>query len=421
MRDRLDDRLRVGLDDLAVPAIRSSRASRPSTRNRPNIPVAADGFRLLAANIDFSRDSPPRTIGVTSPAPLDGKSTVAAQLAMALVASGERVLLVEGDLRRPGIRNTAVADRWNPATRGLTDYLWGAAQVDEVICAHPRLPGLSVIWAGAQVPNPSGMLASRRLGHLLAVVAERFDRVIIDTSPISVGADASIVLARLDGSLFVINARRTSRWHIPASAARDGARRRARIVVNRDERATDRHYGYYTATAAGEELAASPRLDEAPSPLAAICCGDRRAAPAPRPALLAVLVAAAWPLSAYVAGPVVLPALLIAAGVAALIVARLEAGIAVVLVLAPFMNAAVGGGRPIRVVVWGLALLLLGEGLLLHRRRRELWGGARTSRCSSSPSWRRAPSRRCSPRIRCGHCRGFWASSRRARCTSPSS
>ena len=94
------------------------------------------------------------------------------------------------------------------------------------------------------------------------------------------------------------------------------------------------------------------------------------------PALLAVLVAAAWPLSAYVAGPVVLPALLIAAGVAALIVARLEAGIAVVLVLAPFMNAAVGGGRPIRVVVSGLALLLLVAGLLLHRRRRELWGGA---------------------------------------------
>ena len=113
------------------------------------------------------------------------------------------------------------------------------------------------------------MLASRRLGHLLAVVAERFDRVIIDTSPISVGADASIVLARLDGSLFVINARRTSRSGAHTGIAQLETARAAvlGIVVNRDERATDRHYGYYTATAAGEELAASPRgWSEAPEP-----------------------------------------------------------------------------------------------------------------------------------------------------------
>ena len=269
LRDRLDDRLRVGRDDLAVVGYPILARIPTFDAQSTEDPVAADGFRLLAANIDFSRDSPPRTIGVTSPAPLDGKSTVAAQLAMALVASGERVLLVEGDLRRPGIRNTAVADRWNPATRGLTHYLWGAAQVDEVICAHPRIPGLSVIWAGAQVPNPSGMLASRRLGHLLAVVAERFDRVIIDTSPISVGADASIVLARLDGSLFVINARRTSRSGAHTGIAQLETARAAvlGIVVNRDERATDRHYGYYTASEAGEELAASPRgWSEAPEP-----------------------------------------------------------------------------------------------------------------------------------------------------------
>lgn len=247
LRDRLDDRLHVGPDDLTVldhPIL--VRVPEFDVRSLED-PVASDAFRLLRANIDFSAPTTPRTVGITSAAPLDGKSTVASQLAVAAAASGERVVLVEADLRRPGIRNTAIAEGMDPSARGLTNYLAGVETLGGVLTSHPTVDGLYLIWPGPATPNPTTMLGSARFDELLAELREHFDRVIVDTSPVSVGADASIVLSRLDGAVFVVGAQRTSRSGVQNGIAQLETSRASLlgIVVNRDERQGAHGYGYY--------------------------------------------------------------------------------------------------------------------------------------------------------------------------------
>ena len=250
LRDRLDDRLRISPDDLAVlehPVL----ARIPDFGGRgPADPVATDAFRLLRANIDFSSETPPRSIGVTSAAPLDGKSTVASQLALAAAAAGERVVLVEADLRRPGLRNTTVAEGWEPARLGLTQYLSHVETLGAVLTQHPSVEGLWVIWPGAPAPNPTRLLASPRFEQMLEELAMHFDRVIVDTSPIAVGADASMVLARLDATVFVVNTERTSRSGAQNGIAQLETSRATLVgvVLNRDERSRMREYAYYAGT-----------------------------------------------------------------------------------------------------------------------------------------------------------------------------
>lgn len=256
LRERLDDRLRVGADELEVlgqpiiariPTFGEDHASSPAT---------ADAFRLLGANVDFAGEGRRRVLAITSSTPLEGKSTTAAHLALAVAQNGESVVLVEADLRRPGLRHTAVGELGDPAPVGLTNYLAGTHELDAVVAEHS--PGLSVVWPGPLPPNPTRLLGSDRLRTLIAELRLRFDRVIIDTSPISVGADASVVLGHADGVLYVVDAQRAGRSRVRAGLAQLETSRAALLgaVLNRSGRASRDAYGYYPA-ANGEHGAVS--------------------------------------------------------------------------------------------------------------------------------------------------------------------
>ena len=260
LRDRLDDRLRVEVDDQDVLG-RPIVARVPDFSGRRAAGAAVDdAFRLLRANTDFASEARPRVVGVTSATPLDGKSTIAARLAIAAAQAGESVVLVEADLRRPGLRHTIAGEGVEPHPTGLTNYLAGTAGLDDVVRPHPTHAGLSVVWPGPLPPNPTQLLGYSRLQHLLAELRGHFDRVVLDTSPISVGADASVVLPRADGVLFVVDGQRTSR-----SAARAGLAQletsRAPIlgvVVNRDGRPRRDRYGYHAVPEQETALAGGP-------------------------------------------------------------------------------------------------------------------------------------------------------------------
>jgi receptor protein-tyrosine kinase len=264
LRERLDDRLRIAPDDLE--ALDHPILARVPTfdARRTAGSAVGDAFRLLRANVDFSSEVAPRAIGVTSATPLDGKSTIAAQLALAAAHDGQRVVLVEADLRRPGLRNTEVGHGIEPPAVGLTNYLVGGYRLEDVLWAHPQEPGLTVIWPGPLPPNPTRLLSSDRLSLLLSELREHFDRVIVDTSPISVGADASVVLARTDGVLFIVDAQRTSRSRARAGVAQLSTSRSSLLgmVVNRDGRPDRDGYGYYGTT----EDRVEPTPPEALSP-----------------------------------------------------------------------------------------------------------------------------------------------------------
>ena len=339
MRERLDDRLRVGAHELEVlgqPII----ARIPSFGEDHSGPATVDAFRLLGANVDFAGEGRRQVLAITSSTPLEGKSTTAAHLALAAAQNGESVVLVEADLRLPGLRHTAVGSRREPAPIGLTNYLAGTHELEDVIAEHSA--GLSVVWPGPLPPNPTRLLGSERLRTLVAELRKRFDRVIIDTSPISVGADASVVLGHADGVLFVVDTQRAGRSRVRAGWPR--SRPHARCCSARCSTAAGAPAATRTATTRRRTARTAP-----PPRRSAGCGDDRACAGAAVAAALALALAAAWPVVAYRVHPAVFPALLAAAAVLALVVRRPAAGIALVLVLAPFTNAALAGGRPLRL------------------------------------------------------------------------
>jgi capsular exopolysaccharide synthesis family protein len=157
----------------------------------------AEAVRHVRTNLAFlDVDHPPRVIMVTSSVPGEGKTTLAVNLAVALAESGNRVTLVDADLRRPRVtRYLGLV-----AGVGLTNVLTGSAAIAEV--TQPVGDGgLDVLAAGPPPPNPSELLSSEAMAALVAELASTRDIVVIDTPPLLPVADASAVAGLADGVL----------------------------------------------------------------------------------------------------------------------------------------------------------------------------------------------------------------------------
>jgi capsular exopolysaccharide synthesis family protein len=160
----------------------------------------AEAFRKLRTNLAYMDvDHPPRIIVVTSPKQSDGKSTVAANLAAAIAIGGQPVILIDGDLRRPTVADSlALVDG-----AGLTDVLVGRVTAAEVMQDHPDVPGLHVLASGAIPPNPSELLGSQAMRHLITELAKDA-MVIIDAPPLLPVTDAAVLTRSADGAIVVI-------------------------------------------------------------------------------------------------------------------------------------------------------------------------------------------------------------------------
>jgi capsular exopolysaccharide synthesis family protein len=228
VRERLDKTIKITEEDDSVlghPIIgRIPQVSGPMAYAAPDL---ADAFRLLKTTLDFHGERPARLLMITSPAPVEGKTSVATHLALADAVDGERVVLIEADLRRPGLAATLVASGAVRSEVGLTNYLVSSAGEDEILVPHPQFPNLHVIWSGPTPPNPTSLLRSERLTTLLNSLQTRYDRIIVDTPPVSVGADASVIASRVDSVLYVIDATKTSR-----TSARAGLNQLANVQAN---------------------------------------------------------------------------------------------------------------------------------------------------------------------------------------------
>ena len=180
---------------------------------RGNDQSAAEAFRKLRTNLQFmSVDNPPRIIVVTSSKPGDGKSTVTANLAAAIAASGSAVILLDGDLRRP----TVATSFGLVEGAGLTDVLIGRAQVDDVLQQHSELPGLQVMAAGGIPPNPSELLGSQTMARLLKKLSERAI-VLVDAPPLLPVTDGAVLTAMSDGAFVVVSSGKTLDTELAAS------------------------------------------------------------------------------------------------------------------------------------------------------------------------------------------------------------
>ena len=169
---------------------------------------AAEAFRLLRTSVKFlGVERQVRVVQITSPSPGEGKTMVAVNLAVAFAQSGDRVVLVGGDLRRP--RMEEVVDV--PLTPGLTAVLIGDVTLPQAIQSAPAVPNLSVLPAGHPPPNPSELLSGERARRLIDVLGQTYDVVVLDCPPVLPVTDALVLARMADTTLLVTSANKTSK------------------------------------------------------------------------------------------------------------------------------------------------------------------------------------------------------------------
>ena len=172
-----------------------------------------EAFRTLRTNLRFvDIDNPPRTVVITSSVASEGKSTTACNLAITLASAGVRVILVEGDLRRPRVADYMGLD----GSVGLTDVLIGRAALD-VVLQPWGTSTLSVLASGPLPPNPSELLGSAQMGELLKAMSARADLVLIDAPPLLPVTDAAVLGRECDGALVIVRYGKTTREQLTRS------------------------------------------------------------------------------------------------------------------------------------------------------------------------------------------------------------
>ncbi|MBX3260032.1 MAG: polysaccharide biosynthesis tyrosine autokinase [Labilithrix sp.] len=194
-------------------AKRRKRARRIKTELAPELLVherpasgTAEAARSLRTNLMFMNpDRPYRRLLVTSAAPAEGKTTVAVSIAISLAQGGQRVCIIDCDLRRPRLHR--IFGRAGDV--GLMNAIVGEATIEEV--AKPTVvPNLSCIPCGPIPPNSADVVASERFKHLLDELGERFDRIVLDSPPVVAVTDSAILSTLVDGVILVVRAFKTT-------------------------------------------------------------------------------------------------------------------------------------------------------------------------------------------------------------------
>jgi non-specific protein-tyrosine kinase len=215
----------------------------------------AEAYRTLRTNIEFSSvDRPVRTLLVTSSIPGEGKTTTASNLAVVFAQAGRRVLLVDADLRKPGVHS--VFDL--PNARGLTSLL-RSEQVDlDSTAQATEQENLRVLTTGPLPPNPAELLGSQRMRTVLDRLSAACDLVIVDSPPLQAVTDSAILSALLDGTILVVDAGRSRRGAVRLareSLAKAGASVLGAALNRVPDRARSNYSGYYGEYRSIEDVA----------------------------------------------------------------------------------------------------------------------------------------------------------------------
>jgi succinoglycan biosynthesis transport protein ExoP len=168
----------------------------------------SEAFRALRTALLLSQpDHPPQVILVTSALPREGKTTAAANLAVTLAQLGDKTVLVDADLRKPGVGR--LLNLGSGKYAGLSSYLAGVSTLDLVTVPHPVIPNLAAIPTGPLPPNPADLLSSHKLADAIVELRTKFKFVVIDSPPIMAATDAVILSVQADGVLLVVRSGET--------------------------------------------------------------------------------------------------------------------------------------------------------------------------------------------------------------------
>ena len=218
----------------AVPMVTSwKKRDRPLVVSlaRPMSP-AAEAYRSLRTSLQFARQERDlHTILVTSPAAAEGKTSTLSNLGAMFAQTGQRVVLVSCDLRKPRLGQFFGIDE----KAGLTTAILGEQPVEELIQAVPGDDNLWLLGSGELPPNPAELLNGRRIQEVFAALRELFDLVLIDSPPVLPVTDAVVLAKDADATLLIVAAGQTSRGDLQR-AAEKLAQVNARVVGPGPER-----------------------------------------------------------------------------------------------------------------------------------------------------------------------------------------
>ena len=176
----------------------------------------AEAFRGIRTSVVFSSaEEGPRSVLVTSTQPSEGKSVVAANLAMSIAQAGQRVLLIDGDMRKPRLHDLLKVHQ-DP---GLSSLLVGKAKANDAV-HKTSVTNLWVLPSGPIPPNPAELLGSTRFRDLLNTLRDHFDWLVIDSPPVMAVTDASVIAHRTTGVVFVIGSEQVNRHTVRTAVAR---------------------------------------------------------------------------------------------------------------------------------------------------------------------------------------------------------
>ncbi len=162
----------------------------------------SEAFRVLKTSVLYTtrNDSAPKALLVTSTQPLEGKTTVSCNLALTMVQSGLKVILVDADLRRPSLHKIFMANVKNGS--GMSTYLSGKTNIESIIY-HTEIDGLDVIPVGPIMQNPADLIDSKPMKQLIERLVKDYDNVILDGIPVMELADTRLLSRQVDGVLLV--------------------------------------------------------------------------------------------------------------------------------------------------------------------------------------------------------------------------
>ena len=235
--------------------------------------VVSEAFRALRTALLLSQaDRPPQVVLVTSALPQEGKTTAASNLAVTLAQLGDRTLLIDADLRKPGIHRALNLP--DGRELGLSSYLAGVSPLHDIIVPHEAIENLDAIPTGPIPPNPADLLSSHRMSEAIEELRKQYKFVVIDSPPIMAATDAVILSALTDGVLLVVWSGETpkeafTRSHDLLSAVKG---RLLGVILNAvDSGAPDYYYSYRYypySYGYGEEEEPKSKISAGPNTLA---------------------------------------------------------------------------------------------------------------------------------------------------------
>lgn len=220
LREQLDDTVKAKEDlERAVPGLPvlglipvveavKERGKAPVISIGAPASSAAEAYRTLRTSIQFmGLDRPLKTLQVTSATAREGKTTTIVNLAVALARAGQRVVLVDCDLRQPRVHEDFVLD----GDVGFTSVLLGSTSIDEALQFVADEDRLAILTSGRTPPNPSELLSGRRAAEVFNALEALADIVLIDSPPVLPVTDAVVIAGRVDATLLVAMAGKTTR------------------------------------------------------------------------------------------------------------------------------------------------------------------------------------------------------------------